>query len=216
MTIFLTITGLTYAIGLFLFFKKIQSDKLDKLARLFHFTFLGLTVLTLILLFNDYRIKGQYTNSIIGQLFICSSILLFSLTKSKGLRIYSGLLTIPQLICGLIAAFGQTAFLLPFMVAYTMFSPPLTKSSIDKTYNVETHQGGFMACSEHIYVTKTAFAILDRQIFIGNPSCVRHITKIEVTEFLEKKKFIYKAYHDSEEYWPNPYIDTVDLGQNAP
>jgi hypothetical protein len=210
MITFLIITGLTYAIAIVLFFLKFRKVNFDKPVRMVHFTFLGLTILTIVLLLYDCRIKGQYTNSIIGQAFVSSCILLFPLTKSKVLKIYSGLLTIPQLICGLLAIV-KTQFLLPFLIGYLIFAPPITKSSINDRYNIETHQGGFMACSEHIYVTKTAFAFIDKQIFIGNPSCVRHITKIEVTRFSENEIIIYKAYHDTGQYLQNPYIDSVDL-----
>lgn len=200
MTTFIIITGLSYLIALILFFVKPRMDSHQKTLKSVYLIIVSLFIVTLILLFNGYRLSGQYTNTIIGQTYLSATILLFVLIKSKTLKIYAGLIAVlPFLI-------------IPSLFAYLMFAPPITKEKINGQYNLETHPGGIMGCGQILYMTRNTF-IFDKQIYLSSNNCITSIYKLEIITFKENAFLIYKAYHHDKEdkYLANPFVDTLDL-----
>ena len=86
MTIFLILITISLGISLFLILRKVNLPKLEKVVKKISFYSLIGIIVCLILMIYDLRIKGKYTNSIIGITFILSTILLYGLTKKMKLK----------------------------------------------------------------------------------------------------------------------------------
>ncbi|MBN8666125.1 MAG: hypothetical protein J0M30_01395 [Chitinophagales bacterium] len=168
---------------------------LEKTITKIHFIFLGLAILTIYLLVNQLRFVGQYTNSMIGLTFLSSGIILFGLTTSKLIKIYSGLIAIPALLTEISLLFGATPFVLPALIGYLMFAAPLKKEKVNDRYNFEIHEGGIMAPPNHFYLTRQTCFIFDKQIRL-TPSLEHfsEISKVEVIGFKENEIVICKIY----------------------
>ena len=197
MTTLLIITTISILLSAFWFFKKPKTKYLERTITKVHFIFLGLAILTIWLLVNELRFVGQYTNSMIGRIFLTSGIILFGLTTSKFIKIYSGLIAIPALLTEISLLFGATPFVLPALIGYLMFAAPLKKEKVNDKYNFEIHEGGIMALPNHFYLTKQTSFIFDKQIRL-TPSLehLSKISKIEVVSFKENENIVCKIYND--------------------
>lgn len=197
MTTLLIITTISILLSAFWFFKKPKTKYLEKTITKIHFISLGVSILTIWLLVKELRFVGQYTNSIIGLTFLTSGIILFGLTTSKLLKVYSGLIAIPALLTEISLLFGATPFVLPALIGYLMFAAPLKKEKVNDKYNFEIHEGGIMAPPNHFYLTRQTSFIFDKQIRL-TPS-IEHfskISKIEVIGFKENEIVVCKIYSD--------------------
>ena len=179
----------------FWFFKKPKTKYLEKTIIKVHFMFLALAIFTIWLLVKDLRFIGQYTNSIIGLTFLTSGIILFGLTTSKFIKVYSGLFAIPALLTEISLLFGATGFLLPVLIGYLMFAAPLKKEKVNDKFNLEIHEGGIMAPPNHFYLTKRTNFIFDKQIILI-PSLEHYseISKLEIISFKENENIVCKIY----------------------
>ena len=190
-------------ISLVLIFKRYDFPKLEKTIRKISFYSLIGILICIVLLVFDFRLKGKYTTSIIGLIFLLSTILLFGLTKKNLTRILSGILTIPIFIFGISSLFSEIGFVFFYLITLP-FQAPMAKSEINKNHNVEVRIGGFLACGESLVITKSQFGILDKQQYVGNNSCVTGIDKIETIEF-EENNVEFLIYHDGKTEFENPY-----------
>ena len=190
-------------ISLVLIFKRYDFPKLEKTIRKISFYSLIGILICIVLLVFDFRLKGKYTTSIIGLIFLLSTILLFGLTKKNLTRILNGILTIPIFIFGISSLFSEIGFVFFYLITLP-FQAPMAKSEINKNHNVEVRIGGFLACGESLVITKSQFGILDKQQYVGNNSCVTGIDKIETIEF-EENNVEFLIYHDGKTEFENPY-----------
>ena len=155
---------------------------------------MGLAILTMAFLFQGFRFIGQYTNSIIGLIFLTSGIILFGLTTSKVIKVYSGLIAIPTLLTEISLLFGGSALLLPALIGYLMFAAPIKKEKINERYNLEIHQGGIMVPPNLFYLTKQTSLILEEQIHLTSSEHFSDISKIEIVSFKENENIVCKIY----------------------
>ena len=173
---------------------KTHSSKLEKvISRILIFTTIAFVIFTT-LLFNDYRLKGIYSNSIIGLTFIISSLLFFSLVKNSRKKLIKVLLLTPLVLISLFTLiFGQTKY----------------EHRINDMYKIEVSIGGFLACGENIKITKSEFVIFEKAIYYGNSLCLKGINKIETIEF-NKEHAEFLIYHDAKMDSENPYKYEID------
>jgi predicted membrane protein len=203
MTIFIVLITIFSGVSLVLNFIKYDFPKLEKVIyKISLYSLIGILICVMFLVF-DLRLKGKYTTSIIGLIFLLSTILLFGFTKKRLAKIMSGILTIPIFVMGILSPFSDMGFVFFYLITLP-FQPPLAKSEINEDHNVEVRVGGFLACGESLVITKSQFGILDKQQYVGNNYCVTGIEKIDTIEFKENKvEFL--IYHDGKTEFENPY-----------
>ena len=209
MTIFLVLITIALGISLVLILTKPDFPRAENIIKKISFySFIG-TVFCTLLLFFRFRLKGEYTTSIIGLTFLLSTIILFGLAKNSRTKLLSGILTIPIFLVGVLSLFFEMTLFFFYLIALP-FEPPIAKFEINKNHNVEVRVGGFLACGESLVITESQFGILDKQKYVGNNSCVKGINKIETLEFSEiKADFL--IYHDGKTEFENPYKYEVEL-----
>lgn len=142
-----------------------------------------------ILMFNGFKLKGLYSNWIIGVVFILISLTYFAMVENTRRKILIVILLVPMILIGLFnLLFGQR----------------LAEYRINDTYKIEVTIGGFLACGENIKISKSAIVIFDKEIFHETSLCLRGINKIEIVDFNEKRaEFL--IYHNGEHDSENPY-----------
>ena len=194
MTTLITITTLSILLSAFLLFKKPHSRFPEKYLTIIHFTSLGLVILTIVLLFQGYKLIGQYTSSIIGLLFLSTGILLFGLTTLKGKKLYCSIIAIPTLLINISWFIGGSPLLVPALIFYSMFAPPKVKEKVNENYNIEIHQGVILAPPNLFYLTKRTFGIFEERIRIISPEHFADISRIEIISFKENESLVCKIY----------------------
>ncbi|MBK6963182.1 MAG: hypothetical protein IPH20_04390 [Bacteroidales bacterium] len=153
-------------------------------------TIISLTFLVLsILLHYGYSLKGLYSNSIIGVVFILISLIYFVIVKNTWNKLYTILLLTPLIMVSL----------------YNLvFIKKISEYRINNEYRIEAIIGGFLSCGENIKITKSALLIFDKEVFYDYGICLRGIEKIVTVEFNEKRaEFL--IYHDGERNPENPF-----------
>lgn len=168
---------------------KQHNPKLEKIvSRLLILTTILFLIFTT-LLFVDYRIKGIYSNSIIGLTFIISCFLFFSIIQNSRKKIFKVILLTPLIIISI----------------YTLlFGETLHETKINDNYKIESFIGGFLACGENIRMTKSEFGIFEKSIYQDNNICIKGIFKLELLDFNENHLELL-IYHDGEMDSENPY-----------
>jgi len=168
---------------------KTRLPKTGKLVVRLLITFSTIFLALTILLFNGFKLKGLYSNFIIGLIFILICLAYFALIKNSKKKIITVLLLIPMIIvCLFTLLFGQK----------------ISEYKINDKYKIEVTIGGFLACGENIGITKSTFVIFDREIFHESNLCLRGIRKIEIVDFNEKRAD-FLIYHNGELDSENPY-----------
>lgn len=192
-------------ISAFLIWKKLQNKFVAKIIGIVHFIFLTLAVFCLALLVNGYRFNGQYTNSLIGILFIITGILLFGFTKLVILKIYSGFIVIPSLIMEIGLLFTPNGFMLPFIIVSLLYQPPYLVEKIDKQYNIEIHQG-FMGPPNIIYLTyKKSFLFRKQTRMQSKGEILSQVKSIKILKFSADSILVCQVYLDEQ----SSTIDTL-------
>lgn len=209
MIIYLVLITLTLVISLMLTIKKVSFPKLEKSIRKISFYSLMVILICVILLLFDFRLKGKYTVSIIGLIFLTSTILLYGLTKNNLYKILSGILTVPIFILGIVSPFIEGPIAILYLIAMP-FQPPLVKSEINQNYNVEIRDDGFLPCTESLVITKSKFWIFDKQKNLENNFCLTGIIKIKAL-VLNENKVEFLIYHDGQTKQENPYKYEVEI-----
>jgi len=85
-----------------------------------------------------------------------------------------------------------------------MFGETIYENKINSTYDINTYDGGFLACGESIRITESSFGILEKTIYSESSLCLKGISKIETIEF-NKNRADFLIYHDGEMDSENPY-----------
>ena len=148
-------------------------------------TFFVLTVLS----FNGYKLKGLYSNSIIGIIFITTAITYFVLAKSTKRKLIKVVILIPLILLSLfILLFGRTIY----------------ESKIADGYKIQVTTGGIMSCGELIHLTETEFLIFDKEILYESSLCLKEIKRIETVNF-DDDSAEFLIYHNGEMDTENPY-----------
>lgn len=148
-------------------------------------TFFVLTVL----FFNGYKLKGLYSNSIIGIIFITTTITYFVLAKSTKRKLITVVILIPLILLSLFTLlFGRTIY----------------ESKIADGYKIQVTTGGIMSCGELIHLTETEFLIFDKEILYESSLCLREIKRIETVNF-DEDSAEFLIYHNGEMDSENPY-----------
>ncbi len=169
---------------------------------------LGILICVILMCF-DLRIKGRFSTSLIGILFLISTVFLFSITKKRKVKVFTGLVTIPMTILGLLNIFSES-WLIILLIPYFIFQAPKLKSQIDELHNIEIRDGGFLSCGESLIITKSYLIFFDKQIYVDNNHCTRGIYKVETTVFNDSK-CVFQIYHDAEYIDENPYRHEIDI-----
>ncbi len=168
---------------------KKRSPKMEKIiSRILMLTTVIFLIFT-ILLFIEYKLKGIYSNSIIGITFLISCFIFFSVVKNSRTKIIKVVLLTPLILISIYTLlFGQTLY----------------EYRINDTYKFMTSTGGFLACGENFKMTKSEFVIFEKAIFNANGFCLKGIYKIESLKFNENQMELL-IFHDGEMDSENPY-----------
>jgi hypothetical protein len=173
---------------------KSHSPKLEKVvSRIVIITTIAFVFLTF-LLFNDYRLKGVYSYSIICLSFILSSLLFFSLIKFSIKKLIKVLFLTPLILVSLF---------------FLWFNQALYKTKINDTYSIEVSQGAFFSCGENIKITKSKFVFFEKAIYYGGDICLVGINKIETIEF-NNQHAVFLIHHNGEYHSENPYNFVIE------
>ncbi len=126
-----------------------------------HLLFLVLTILVVVLLFNNFRLIGIFSNAIVGITFIVSGIFLFGLTKNKILKLYTGIIFSVNVIFQIAFFFAPNGLLLFYGIASFLFQPPYMTKNLTPTKKIEFYEP-FLG-PPPIYLTEEKFGILKSQ-----------------------------------------------------
>lgn len=153
-------------------------------------TFFVLTVLA----FKGYTLKGLYSNTIIGLLFIATTIIYSVLTKNTRRKLITVLILIPLILLSVFTfLFGRTIY----------------ESKIADGYKIQVTTGGIMSCGELIHLTETKLLIFDKEIVYESSLCLREIEWIEIIDF-DQNSAEFLIYHNGEMDSENPYKYTIE------
>jgi hypothetical protein len=148
-------------------------------------TFLILTIL----LFNGFKLKGLYSNPIVGVAFILTSLFYFAAVKNTKRKILSVFLLTPLILLSLFTL---------------LFGRKIYEQKIADNIKIEVSTGGILACGELIHITETKFGIFDKEIYYESSLCLREIEQIKTIKF-DKVSAEFLIYHDGEMDSENPY-----------
>ena len=141
--------------------RKIHLANLTRILTAIHFILLGLTILLVILLFNDFKLTGTYSNTIVVIAFVVSGILVYGLTRNRFVKLYSSILFWINTVFQIALFFAPNTLLFFYAVAYVLFQPPyMTKELTDKA-TIEFYEP-FLG-PPPIYLTEEKFGILKSQ-----------------------------------------------------
>jgi TRAP-type uncharacterized transport system fused permease subunit len=146
-------------------------------------------LILLILSFNGIKIKGIYSNLIVGLIFILTSLLYFIINKNTTRKVISIVILIPLILSSLYLQFCYEN---------------LGRYKINDDVDIVVSREGFLACGEIIRLTTSKFIIFDKELIYDSNECLRGIYKVETVEF-NKKKAKFLIYHSGELDSENPY-----------
>ena len=156
--------------------------------RILVFTTVAFFVLT-VLSFNGYTLKGLYSNSIIGFLFIATTIIYFVFAKNARRKLITVVILMPLILLTLFTfLFGRTIY----------------ESKIADGYKIQVTTGGLMSCGELIHLTETKLLIFDKEIVYESSLCLQEIERIETIDF-DQNSAEFLIYHNGEMDSENPY-----------
>lgn len=153
-----------------------------------------LLLISLILAFIGYRLKGSYTFPTIVLTFIGLTFLYFALFKNTRIKIWTVFLLTPLLVvCIFMLLFGEV----------------LKEFDLnDKTKIIVTSEG-LLSCGEQIYFTQTKLGLFDKEVHCESSLCLSGIKKIETLRIDDKQAELL-IYHDGKMDSENPYNYVVD------
>lgn len=151
-------------------------------------------LVSLILLFYDFKIKGLYSNFIVGAIFILISLIYFSVIKNTKRKILTVLILTPLI----------------FLSSYTLlFVQTNYEKRLTDNLMISTSIRGFLSCGEHIIISETKYGIFDKEIYHDGNLCLINIEQIEIKRF-DKDSAIFLIYHDGEMDSENPYLYEIE------
>jgi ABC-2 type transport system permease protein len=146
-------------------------------------------LIMIILSFNGIKLKGMYSNLVIGFIFVTTSILYFAINKNTTRKVISIVVLIPFILLS---------------IYLNLFNKNLGRYKVNDDINIVVSQEGFLACGEMIRLTKSKFIIFDEVLIQESNQCLRGIYKIETVEF-NKKRAKFLIYHSEKFDSENPY-----------
>ena len=156
--------------------------------RVLIFSTVAFLVLTA-LVFCGYKLKGIYSNPIIGVIFITITILYFVLAKSTKKKLFAVVILTPLILISLVTLlFGRTIY----------------ESKITEGYKIQVSTGGLLSCGELINLTESEFFLFEKVIVHENSLCLREIERIETINF-DQNSAEFLIYHNGEMDSENPY-----------
>ena len=156
--------------------------------RVLIFSTVAFLVLTA-LVFCGYKLKGIYSNPIIGVIFITITILYFVLAKSTKKKLFAVVILTPLILISLVTLlFGRTIY----------------ESKIAEGYKIQVSTGGLLSCGELINLTESEFFLFEKAIVHENSLCLREIERIETINF-DQNSAEFLIYHNGEMDSENPY-----------
>lgn len=148
-----------------------------------------LILITIIFDFNGYKLKSFFAYRVIGLGFVISTFMYFAIFKNIRNKIWKGAL-------------------LTVLVIITVSSQLLYQKTgsfkINNELNMSISREGFLACGEIIRITKTEFAIFDKEVFYDSNQCLIGITKVETVR-IDNNGAEFLIYHNREQDSENPY-----------
>jgi len=149
-----------------------KSTEIEKNISLVLLSSLLLNLTIIVLFFNDIKIKGFYTNSIIGITFIITCLIFFTIVRNNWKKLLKVILLIPIIALTLFTLF---------------FSQSIAKFKINQDYNIQIVNRGFLGCGESLKIFKTKYFIFEKVIQNKNNLCVQGIYDIKTTKFNEEQ-----------------------------
>ncbi|HEY0066172.1 MAG TPA: hypothetical protein VGB46_02380 [Flavisolibacter sp.] len=206
MTVLLILTTVSFLLSAWFLSRKQKPKSLESVVVIIHFTALLLFVITVVLLSQNLRFAGQCTNSLIAVAFLVSGIILFGLTTSKIIKVYSGLIAIPALLAEVSLLLGVTPVSFLAVIVFLMFAPPRHKERVNDTYSLEVRQGGLMASPNRFSLLQRK-GLFDKEIPLSKSNeYYKDISRLEVISFVEDKHIVCKIYGGNENAFT---IDTL-------
>ncbi|MGB5981722.1 MAG: hypothetical protein WBG46_06225 [Nonlabens sp.] len=210
MSLFMITVSISFVLSLIAIVSGFKQRKLEKiLGRISVLSFIATVICILSLLF-DYRLVGRFTNVFIGSSFVISTILYFGLTRYKSLKIITGFFSVTFCVA-IIIGFVIELWKFPILIVALPFQPPQARFEVAKQTYIEVRDGGFLACGESLYLTQTAYFLLEKQKYLGNNACVQGISQVNLlSKDSETAKF--EIHHNgSRSDIDNPYIFEADF-----
>ena len=163
-----------------------KAEKLIKRLQIFT-TVIFVTII--LLSFGGLKLKGLYSDQIIGLIFIVTSLLFFGITKNTTQKIIPIIIIVPLI---LLNGYSQ------------VFNKKLVRYKVTDDYDLIVSQEGFLTCGEIIRLTETKFLIFDKELIYDQSQCLQGITKIETVVF-NKHRAEFLLYHNGKMDSENPY-----------
>lgn len=177
---------------------KNSSPRLERtLIQISNYTLIIFLVFT-VLLFCGYRLKGIYTNTVLGVVFILSSALLFTFVKHSRKKLLRILIYSPLIFLSI--------FILMFVRVKSEFN-------INDTYKIQIGSGGFLGCGNSFNISESKFGVFDHVVYNEGSLCLQGIDKIDVLNF-EGNYGEFMIFHDGEFDSENPFRLEVDIKNN--
>jgi ABC-2 type transport system permease protein len=143
-----------------------------------------------ILSFEGYCIKGVYTYTIIGVIFILTTLSYFATVKYTKRKLIIVIIMSPIIFCAI--------FFLMILGEITV------KLKINETYKIEISNGGVLVCGDTFKITKSKYGIFEKTLFCDKSLRLSGIKKIKILKFNENlANFL--IYHDGKMDSENPY-----------
>jgi hypothetical protein len=141
-----------------------------------------------------YRLKGIHTFSVIGLIFIVSTILFFAILKNNKKKLIITIIHTPILFLSiLILLIGRVVY----------------EQKIDSNHKISVTNGGILGCGEMLFISQSRFVIFDNQIVSIENLCLKGIYNIDVIK-LNEKQIEFLIYHMGKHPTENPLKYTVD------
>ena len=144
---------------------------------------------------NGYLLKGFYTFLLIGVLFITTLLIYFSIVRNTKKKIAIVFMITPVLVlCLFTLVFGRT----------------IKEFDLNYKHKAIVTTGGFMACGEHLKITKTKFLIFNKEVVSVPNLCLIGITTIKTIKFNTKEVEL-SIVHSGKTDTENPYYCKIDI-----
>lgn len=151
-------------------------------------------LVSLILLVYGLKLKGLYSNFIVGAIFIFISLIYFSVFKNTKRKILIALILTPLI----------------FLSSYTLlFVRTNYENKVTDNLKISASTRGFLSCGEHIIISETKYGIFDKEIYHDGNLCLINIEHIENKRF-DNDSAVFLIYHDGKMDSENPYLYEIE------
>lgn len=155
-------------------------------------------VITMVLDFLGYRLKGLYSTSIIATVFLFSTVIFFAVFKNTTRKFSISLILIPILFLALLTL---------------MFENGRKEVVVDDKTKIITSASGFFSCGETLQITQSSYGIFDKEVYKDDELCLSGIERVEIVSINDKLIDLF-IYHDRVMNSENPYKCFVERNGN--